>query len=58
LGYGTFGRVKLVRFKGKPEVYALKIMRKREILDQNQLMHLHSEKQVLLDTDHPNIVSL
>ncbi len=29
LGYGTFGRVKLVRFKGKPEVYALKIMRKR-----------------------------
>jgi serine/threonine protein kinase len=32
LGYGTFGRVKLVRFKGKKEVYALKIMRKREII--------------------------
>ena len=29
LGYGTFGRVKLVKFKGKPEVYALKIMRKQ-----------------------------
>lgn len=42
LGYGTFGRVKLVRFKGKSEVYALKIMRKKEIIEQNQLMHLHS----------------
>ena len=58
LGYGTFGRVKLVRFKGKSEVFALKIMRKKEILEQNQLMHLHSEKEVLLDIDHPNIVSL
>ncbi len=29
LGYGTFGRVKLVKFKGKTEVYALKIMRKQ-----------------------------
>ena len=42
LGYGTFGRVKLVRFKGKSEVYALKIMRKKEIIEQNQLMHLDS----------------
>lgn len=29
LGYGTFGRVKLVKFRGKNEVYALKIMRKQ-----------------------------
>jgi serine/threonine protein kinase len=58
LGYGTFGRVKLVRFKGKPEVYALKVMRKREILAQHQLPHLRSEKEVLLNVDHPNIVSL
>ena len=58
LGYGTFGRVKLVKFRGKHDVYALKIMRKQEILEQNQLMHLHSEKEVLLDINHPNIVAL
>ena len=58
LGYGTFGRVKLVKFRGKPEVYALKIMRKQEILEQNQLMHLHSEKEALLEVSHPNIVAL
>lgn len=58
LGYGTFGRVKLVKFRGREEVYALKIMRKQEILEQNQLMHLHSEKEVLLEINHPNIVAL
>lgn len=58
LGYGTFGRVKLVKFRGKEDVYALKIMRKQEILEQNQLMHLHSEKEVLLEINHPNIVAL
>ena len=58
LGYGTFGRVKLVKFRGRDEVYALKIMRKQEILEQNQLMHLHSEKEVLLEINHPNIVAL
>lgn len=58
LGYGTFGRVKLVKFRGKSEVYALKIMRKQEILEQNQLMHLHSEKEALLEIGHPNIVAL
>ena len=33
-------------------------MRKQEILEQNQLMHLHSEKEVLLEVSHPNIVAL
>ena len=36
----------------------MKIMRKQEILEQNQLMHLHSEKEVLLEVSHPNIVAL
>jgi serine/threonine protein kinase len=47
-----------VKFRGKGEVYALKIMRKQEILEQNQLMHLHSEKEALLEVSHPNIVAL
>jgi hypothetical protein len=44
LGYGTFGRVKLVKFKGRLDVYALKVMRKQEIIEQNQIEHLLSEK--------------
>lgn len=37
LGYGTFGRVKLVRLKNSKEVFALKIMKKIDIIKQKQV---------------------
>lgn len=46
LGTGTFGRVRLVKFKADPssEVYALKILKKTEIVRLNQVDHIKSEK--------------
>jgi serine/threonine protein kinase len=58
LGYGTFGRVKLVRLKNTREVFALKIMKKIDIIKQKQVYHIKSEKEILMELDHPFIVSL
>ena len=58
LGYGTFGRVKLVRLKNSKEVFALKIMKKIDIIKQKQVEHIKSEKEILMELDHPFIVSL
>ena len=60
LGTGTFGRVRQVRFKHSlsPHVFALKMLRKTEILKLNQVEHIKSEKRILAMTDHPFIVKL
>lgn len=42
LGYGTFGRVKLVRLRNSREVFALKIMKKIDIIRQKQVEHIKS----------------
>ena len=58
LGYGTFGRVKLVRLRNTREVFALKIMKKIDIIKQKQVDHIKSEKEILSALNHPFIVSL
>lgn len=41
LGTGSYGRVKLVKLKTRPEeLFALKMLKKYEILKRNQLEHL------------------
>lgn len=49
LGTGTFGRVKQVRIKRDPtrQVYALKIMKKHDIIKLKQVDHIKSEKNIL-----------
>ncbi|KFA48636.1 hypothetical protein S40293_04537 [Stachybotrys chartarum IBT 40293] len=68
LGTGTFARVCLVRPAGantpldqqqKPEVYALKILRKTEVVRLKQIDHVRHERAVLADVvGHPFITSL
>jgi serine/threonine protein kinase len=55
LGYGTFGRVKLCKIEG--EYFAIKIMKKVEIIRQDQIEHVRSEREVLQLCKHPFIVS-
>lgn len=61
LGTGTFGRVRLVTYKytdGKKLVFALKMLRKSEVIRLKQVEHIKSEKQILSSISHPYIVSL
>lgn len=60
LGTGTFGRVRQVKLKGDPThtVYALKMLKKTEILRLNQVDHIKSERAILEEISHPFLVNL
>lgn len=59
LGTGTFGRVYLVkRQSSKDEYYAMKILKKSEIIRLKQVEHIISEKKILSEIHHPFIVNL
>jgi protein kinase X len=58
VGTGTFGRVRVVQFRPTKAWYALKIMKKSEILRLSQLDHILSEVKILSTTTHPFIVNM
>lgn len=59
IGRGAFGEVRLVNKKDDPDqIYAMKIMRKSEMIKKNQVEHIHAEKNVLALADNPWIVKL
>lgn len=60
LGTGTFGRVRQAKIKADPrgKVYALKMLKKTEIVKLNQVDHIKSEKNILQGIRHPFIVNL
>lgn len=57
---GTFGRVRLVtyNYKNKPMYFALKMLKKNEIIRLKQVDHIKAEKEILSRIAHPFIVSL
>lgn len=58
LGTGSFGRVKLVRYRGDGNLYALKQMRKSEIVRLRQIEHINAERSILQQIRHPFIVNM
>lgn len=59
LGTGTFGRVRLVVYNFKKSLYfALKILKKSEIIKLKQVEHIKAEKRILSSIAHPFIVNL
>ena len=61
LGRGSFGKVMLVRKKSEGSdgpTYAMKTLRKKELLKRRQIDHTQTERKVLQDIQHPFLVSL
>eukprot|EP00316_Scyphosphaera_apsteinii_P002511 CAMPEP_0119329008 /NCGR_PEP_ID=MMETSP1333-20130426/74804_1 /TAXON_ID=418940 /ORGANISM="Scyphosphaera apsteinii, Strain RCC1455" /LENGTH=117 /DNA_ID=CAMNT_0007338017 /DNA_START=69 /DNA_END=418 /DNA_ORIENTATION=+ len=59
LGTGSFGRVRLVKYKPNPEKpYALKMLKKSEVIYLKQVDHIKTEKAILEEIGHPNIVNM
>ncbi len=58
IGRGAFGEVRVVRKKDDGKVYAMKIMRKSEMLKKNQVEHIRAERDVLALVDSPWVVKL
>jgi len=60
LGKGSYGKVMLVQNKrdASGTVYAMKMLRKENIVKRNQIEHTQTERKVLESMDHPFIVQL
>eukprot|EP01113_Clastostelium_recurvatum_P006206 TRINITY_DN12814_c0_g1_i3.p2 TRINITY_DN12814_c0_g1~~TRINITY_DN12814_c0_g1_i3.p2 ORF type:complete len:424 (+),score=104.72 TRINITY_DN12814_c0_g1_i3:1456-2727(+) len=58
LGTGTFGRVYLVKHRPSGRFFAMKTLKKSEVVRLKQVEHINSEKTILTSIDHPFIVNL
>ena len=57
-GAGALATVSLVLHRGSKKYFAMKRMDKKKILKMKQLEHIHHEKNLLKEVDHPFIVGL
>jgi len=58
IGRGSFGEVRVCSKKGTGEVFAIKKLRKREMLKRNQVQHIWGERRFLAGADNPWVVRL
>ncbi|ETO18430.1 hypothetical protein RFI_18831 [Reticulomyxa filosa] len=58
IGRGSFGKVMLVRQKTTKQVFAMKILKKKAIIERNQVEHTKAEKSILLALQHPFCMTL
>ena len=54
---GSFGRVMLAKNKKSGEFFAMKRLKKADIIKLRQVDHVISENTILADIDHPYLVS-
>eukprot|EP00339_Tiarina_fusa_P009355 CAMPEP_0117027070 /NCGR_PEP_ID=MMETSP0472-20121206/19832_1 /TAXON_ID=693140 ORGANISM="Tiarina fusus, Strain LIS" /NCGR_SAMPLE_ID=MMETSP0472 /ASSEMBLY_ACC=CAM_ASM_000603 /LENGTH=469 /DNA_ID=CAMNT_0004734235 /DNA_START=11 /DNA_END=1420 /DNA_ORIENTATION=+ len=50
IGRGAFGEVRLVRMNSNGQLYAMKILRKSEMIHKEQVNHVMAERDLLADT--------
>lgn len=58
LGTGSFGRVRISKNKESSDYYAIKSMKKQEIIKMKQVDHIMNEIKILSAIDHPFIVNI
>jgi len=58
LGCGSFGRVKYAKWKKDGKFYAVKFMKKHEIIKLKQVDHINNEKRLMSQISYPFIVNM
>ena len=58
LGKGTYAKVFLVQKVSDKKYYAMKVLKKNFIERKNQEIHTQTERNVLVDAEHPFIIKL
>jgi len=58
LGVGSLGRVKFAKYKVDGKHYAVKFMKKHEIIKLKQVDHINNEKRIMQEIDYPFIVNM
>ncbi|KAJ3423904.1 ribosomal protein S6 KINASE [Anaeramoeba flamelloides] len=56
IGRGNFGKVLLVQEKGTQNIYAMKVLKKNEIVKRKQVKHVLTERALMIKLDCPFIV--
>ena len=51
IGKGSYGKVTLVKKKDNGQLYALKALKKAEIIKRNQVEHTMTERRILVSTN-------
>lgn len=58
LGTGSFGRVHLVRSVHNGRYYAIKVLKKAQVVKMKQVEHTNDERRMLAEVKHPFLVTL
>ena len=58
LGTGSFGRVHLVQSKHNTRFYAIKVLKKVQVVKMKQVEHTNDERRMLGEVKHPFLVTL
>lgn len=58
IGIGAFGEVALVRKVDSPQLWAMKTLKKVEVLKRNQVAHVKAERDILSEADNEWVVKL
>ncbi|KAI3382681.1 hypothetical protein SNEBB_003904 [Seison nebaliae] len=58
IGKGAFGEVRLVQKKDSGHIYALKILRKHDMLERKQIAHVRAEREILGLTESAWVVKM
>lgn len=58
IGRGAFGEVRLVQKRDTGHVYAMKILRKADMLEKEQVAHVRAERDILVEADHSWVVKM
>lgn len=58
IGRGAFGEVRLVQKKDKGHICAMKILRKADMLEKEQVAHIQAERDILVEADGAWVVKM
>ena len=58
IGRGAFGEVRLVQKHDTGHVYAMKILRKTDMVQRDQIAHAKAERDILVEVDNPWVVKM
>jgi protein kinase A len=58
LGTGSFGRVHLVQSKHNQRYYAVKVLKKQQVVKMKQIEHTNDERRMLQRVKHPFLITL
>ncbi|KAJ4415168.1 cAMP-dependent protein kinase catalytic subunit [Neurospora sp. IMI 360204] len=58
LGTGSFGRVHLVQSRHNSRFYAVKVLKKAQVVKMKQVEHTNDERRMLAEVKHPFLITL